>query len=259
MSNSQHSDSIKELAGALSKAQAQMGFASKDSTNPHFNSRYADLASVRDAIRDPFAMNGLAATHVVMENGHGRILRTILMHTSGEWLASDFPLLGDLTRPQVFGSLMTYAIRYSLAAIAGLAQDDDDGNQAQQQAETYREATPVKTKQPPLIPHAKEEIAYDEWLRTFVDDINTKWWRRKPGAKELINVFRLNKHLLKTLGKMLDQSEANNFAKGREAWETDSELMIDQAEEYCRELWRQSSLTAPLREPGGDDDKKPGA
>jgi len=257
MSNPQHSESIKELAGALSKAQAQMGFAKKDSTNPHFNSRYADLASVEDAIRDPFAMNGLSHSQVVVSNGHGHILRTMLMHMSGEWLASDFPLLGDITRPQVLGSLLTYARRYSLAAIAGIAQDDDDGNQAQQQAESYREATPVKPKAaPPLIPEAVEEIAYDEWLKTFVEDINAKWKKRKPDAPPLINIFRLNKHLLKSMGYMLDKSEANNFAAGREAWKTDSELMIDQAEEYCRDLWRKSSLT---REPGGDDDKKPGA
>lgn len=259
MSTDHHSESLKELATALSKSQGMMGNAVKDSTNPHFQSSYADLASVREAVREPFAANGLAATQVVARDDQGGlVLRTLLLHSSGEWLASDFPLLGDLTRPQVLGSLLTYARRYSLAAIAGIAQDDDDGNAAQQHADTRpaRTAPPERREMPKPGPPKQPKPDYRAWLDSFCADINGKWAKAHPDTKPLVTEFQINKHLIKHMGEPLAKSEATNFANGARLWETRSGLMADEAITYCR-AEAQKALAklkpAPAREPGADD------
>ncbi len=125
------SEAINELAAALSKAQGLMEGAKKDSDNPFFKSKYADLASVVDAIRGPFAENGLAYVQVpIPTEGDWVQVETILLHASGQWLSSivDVPVSkGDA---QGYGSALTYARRYGLSAICGVAPEDDDGNAA---------------------------------------------------------------------------------------------------------------------------------
>ncbi len=133
------SESIAALAAALAKAQSQMGHASKGSVNPHFKNRYADLANVLDAVREPLAANGLAVSQLASAGDHGAACTTVLMHSSGEWIASTLELPVSKADAQGFGSALTYARRYSLAAICGIAQDDDDGEGA-------RKAPPVPAK-----------------------------------------------------------------------------------------------------------------
>ena len=125
------SDSITKLAAALAKAQGEMKHASKDSNNPHFKSKYADMAAVVEATREPFAKHGLSCVQGNdIAEGNGVIIETMLMHESGEWLLSR--LLVPVTKwdAQGIGSAMTYGRRYSLMAMAGLAADDDDGESA---------------------------------------------------------------------------------------------------------------------------------
>lgn len=119
-----------KLAEALCKAQAVMSGAKKDKKNPFFKSSYADLASAFAAIRDPFAANGLSITQPmeVLENGR-TLLKTRLMHTSGEYIESTM-MLPDIADPQKIGSAISYYRRYSLMSIAGLPAEDDDGNAA---------------------------------------------------------------------------------------------------------------------------------
>jgi hypothetical protein len=125
------SESIAALAAALSKAQASITGALKDSANPFFKSRYADLASCWDACRKPLTDNGLAVIQTI-EAGEGRaILVTTLCHASGEWIKSYCPILTKDDSPQGQGSGITYARRYALAAMVGLAQIDDDAEAAQ--------------------------------------------------------------------------------------------------------------------------------
>jgi hypothetical protein len=118
----QRSDSIKELAVALCKAQSQMTAAVKDSVNPHFRSNYADLASVWEAVRKPLTENGLSVSQLV----DGMELETILVHVSGEFISSRYPLNPIKADPQGLRSSITYARRTALEAIAGIAPDDDD-------------------------------------------------------------------------------------------------------------------------------------
>jgi len=127
------SRSIAELAAALSKAQAQMDFAKKDSSNPYFKSKYADLTAVWDAIRKPLTDNGLSITQLTKDCVSGDVvIETVLLHESGEWIKSAIAMKPVDTKPQSIGSCITYARRYSLSSIVGCVGDipDDDGNVA---------------------------------------------------------------------------------------------------------------------------------
>ena len=126
------SDSVAGLAAALAKAQGVMKGALKDSANPFFSSRYADLASVVEAIRAAFSANGLSYIQTVEPSDKDEVrVETTLLHSSGEWISC-----GILSLPvskidaQGYGSALTYARRYSLSAAVGVAPEDDDGNAA---------------------------------------------------------------------------------------------------------------------------------
>lgn len=126
------SESIKNLALALNKAQAEMGGAKKAENNPFFKSKYADLKEVVKAVKEPFANNGLSYTQFPIEN-NGRIgVETILMHSSGEYITNSFTVNLSKQDAQGAGSAITYCRRYALQAIAGIPSEDDDGNAASQ-------------------------------------------------------------------------------------------------------------------------------
>ena len=136
------SDSIAALAAALAKAQAAITGATKDSANPYFNSRYADLASVRGACIGPLTANGLCVVQFPRATAGGVEVETLLAHSSGEWVAETLAMPVSKWDAQAVGSAITYARRYALAAIAGVAPEDDDGNAA-------TAAAPKVLKQPP--------------------------------------------------------------------------------------------------------------
>lgn len=137
-----HSDDIKDLATALAKAQAAMTGARKDSTNPHFRSNYADLASVREAsvpalnkfeiavVQSPrLVQNGAPTVQGTVEAWLVEV-ETTLIHASGQWLADTLAVPVTQANAQGVGSAITYARRYALAAVAGVAPEDDDGEAA---------------------------------------------------------------------------------------------------------------------------------
>lgn len=126
----QTSETINELATALAKAQSEITGALKDSANPFFKSRYADLASCWDACRAPLSKNGLSVVQGLdVSEGH-LYLKTRLMHATGQWIDSTTPVTPKDETPQAMGSALTYARRYALTAMVGVAQVDDDGNAA---------------------------------------------------------------------------------------------------------------------------------
>lgn len=140
------SPEINEIATALSKAQGQMNAAAKDSTNPHFKSKYADLASVWQACREPLSSNGLAVTQTLDLIGDKQILITTLLHSSGQWMRSTM-LLPMCSKPQETGSILSYFRRYSLASICGVYQSDDDAETAQ---------APTRSSQAKPMPYPEE-------------------------------------------------------------------------------------------------------
>lgn len=132
------SESIAGLAAALADAQAEIENAAKASKNDHLKNRYADLAEILNTVRPVFSRHGLAFTQLPsMENGQVCV-ETVLTHKSGEWISSTLAgPFGMMDRnhnirqdAQSIGSAITYYRRYALAAMAGIAQEDDDGNAA---------------------------------------------------------------------------------------------------------------------------------
>ena len=121
------SNCLDELGAALAKAQGELTGAKKDSKNPFFKSNYADLASIHDAIRESFSKHGLSYIQTTEEDG---ILITTLLHSSGQWIRGRLKIDAVKKDPQGIGSAITYARRYALAAIAGVAQIDDDAESA---------------------------------------------------------------------------------------------------------------------------------
>ena len=124
------SESIGNLAKALSQVQAVLRGAIKDSNNPFFKSSYADLSSVWDACREPLAKHGLSIIQTTDVADNGVIVETTLAHESGEWISGRLLLNPTKHDPQGIGSALTYGRRYSLAAIVGVCPEDDDGEGA---------------------------------------------------------------------------------------------------------------------------------
>lgn len=150
------SHEIDKLGEALAAAQGEIDSAKKSAANPYFKSKYADLAEVWYAIREALSKNGLAVAQtpfaeygnfvtrkVKVEKKDGSYdireitereafvtVKTRLIHASGQWIEDELEILPAKSDPQGIGSAITYARRYALAAIVGVAQDDDDGNAA---------------------------------------------------------------------------------------------------------------------------------
>jgi hypothetical protein len=124
------SESVKNIAAALIGFQKEVGVINKESTNPFFKSKYADLATILKAIHQPLLNNGLTILQFP-EGEHG--LTTRLLHISGEWMESTYYMHPVKTSPQDAGSAITYQRRYAIGAILNLNIDeDDDGNKSSQ-------------------------------------------------------------------------------------------------------------------------------
>ena len=156
----QKSDSIKNIASAMCKAQSVMGGANKGANNPFFKSKYADFGAVIEVVREPFASNGLSYIQFPIED-NGRIgVETILMHESGEWISNSFTVQLSKQDAQGAGSAITYCKRYGLQAVAGIPSEDDDGNHASPQTsnKSKNQEEPVKWYQDSQFNQEKEGI-----------------------------------------------------------------------------------------------------
>lgn len=179
-----HSEQINELATALAKAQGQTEGAKKDSANPFFKSKYADLASVWGACRQQLSSNGLSITQCPEESDNGIAVETMLLHSSGQWIKSRYTMPVSKVDAQAVGSAITYARRYSLAAIVGIAPEDDDGNAA------------VKGRPEPPISKKPEEPPKRD-LPTYPNDqfkTNLPSWmerisQNKQTSEQIINMI----------------------------------------------------------------------
>ena len=122
------SDNIDKLAQALSKAQSEMKGAEKKSTNPYFNSGYADLHTVIEASLPHLTKYGLS----VIQGNDGKpgefYVTTMILHESGQWIKSKLKMPVEKATAQSIGSTITYGRRYGLSAMVGISQYDDDGN-----------------------------------------------------------------------------------------------------------------------------------
>jgi hypothetical protein len=124
-----------ELFAALSKAQGEIENASKNAANPHFKSKYADLAEILNTTRPVFAANGLSLSQFPGFNGSLASVTTVIAHASGGYITAVASCVPAKSDAQGIGSATTYLRRYSAAAAAGIAQEDDDGNAAAHEGE----------------------------------------------------------------------------------------------------------------------------
>lgn len=140
------SESIKELAAALSKAQGAMEGAKKDSANPFFKSKYADLASCWEACRKPLSDNGLAITQPFSSDIEKMsvTVHTTVWHLSGEWLSESVTVTLEKFDPQKMLLVVTYLRRGQLAAFVGIAPEDDDGNSTHDNGNRPHKAAPAE-------------------------------------------------------------------------------------------------------------------
>jgi hypothetical protein len=158
------SELINELAKALCNAQGQMGGAVKDSSNPFFKSKYADITSVIKAIKQPFSDNGLSYTQFPISNEHGVGVSTRLMHVSGQYLEMEYTLPTVKKDPQSSGSAITYARRYALQSIAGIPVADDDAEAAMLRGdENKSEVKTISDKQIITIEKLLDETKSDRF------------------------------------------------------------------------------------------------
>jgi hypothetical protein len=128
--NMLRSESIKNIAQAVVSAQGQLVSAPKNSENPYFNSKYADLATCMDTLRPVLSKNGLAVMQFPVTSETQLEVETVLMHNSGEWIACQVGCRPKDMSPQSIGSAITYLRRYGLSVIGLVTDADDDGNAA---------------------------------------------------------------------------------------------------------------------------------
>lgn len=196
------SESIDQLATALAAAQGMMKNPVKKKTariksdKGSYEYKYADLAETFDVIRDPLSKNGLSVTQTMERvlvgdaQGTNFFLATTLRHKSGQWVSSYYPLPVG-AKPQEFGSVLTYARRYSLSAIVGIASDeDDDANEAQK--------IEVAPRKPEVAKAVELSIRQIEDIRLYTSELD---------------VDRITKFLAWLNVKSLDDIKAHQYER----------------------------------------------
>lgn len=164
-----HSEVLGNLAKALASAQLEMKDAKKDSRNPHFKNTYASLSSVRETVTPVLAKHGLATLQTFEPHGdNGVCVVTWLLHESGQWINSRLYVPVQKKDAQGVGSAITYGRRYALAAICGIASDDDDDGEA---AVGKREAANGNGTAPKADKGASDEA--EKLLATLFDKADT--------------------------------------------------------------------------------------
>jgi len=166
------SPETNEISAALAKAQGVMNNPGKGAKNPHFKSNYADLSSGINAIREGLSANGIAVIQAPRLEGDVMMLDTRLTHGSDQYFESEWPICKLPAPPQQIGSALTYARRYALFAMVGIAGEDDDGNAAN------ASATPAPPVPGPLT---------DEQINHLYDLIR----RAKPNLVSFLDFFGL--------------------------------------------------------------------
>lgn len=157
------------LFAALALAQGEIENATKASTNPHFKSKYADLAEVLNTVRPTFAKHGLAIVQSTSAEPGVVFVTTAIVHKDGGYITSTASCTPAKADAQGIGAATTYLRRYGLAAMAGVAQEDDDGNAAAHNKPVAQRRSPGL----PLLLSAITDAGTDEQLEQLRDQIRT--------------------------------------------------------------------------------------
>lgn len=199
------SEQINEIAAALAKAQLGVKSALKDSFNPGFKSKYADLSAVKDAIGDCLSKNDIAViqAHGILDTGQV-VLSTRLMHKSGQWVESQYLIKPIKEDPQGYASATTYARRISLASMVGVvADEDDDGNAASQRGPVRDESAedPAMQAAKAFVRKAIKETGaamseadLDNWVNAWskhIEQLRAKYPEEAKAVDAAINAQRV--------------------------------------------------------------------
>jgi hypothetical protein len=177
------SDEINEFAAAFSKAQGMIGNAKRDRDNPFFKSKFADLASIREAIREPLSSNDLSLIQFPRTRDNGVEIETMILHKSGQFMSEVTFWPANKVDVQGLASALTYGRRQSAMAMLGVAtsDDDDDGNGAVEKPTIVRNGEPIPV--PGKAPAAYSELFTQadiaanlgsEALRVFWTELSAK-------------------------------------------------------------------------------------
>jgi hypothetical protein len=159
---------MKQIIAALLKAQMDMGNAKKDSKNPFYNSKYADLNSVREAIMPHLNENKILILQPMITIDGCEYVKTVLLHESGETIESFTKILcKSQNDPQAYGSGVTYARRYGLQSLLSIGADDDDGNNAS------KEKTQKQQEKPSFL-NVDEAVKEMKAVKSY-SEISTVW------------------------------------------------------------------------------------
>jgi len=224
------SESIKNIAIAMSNFQGEVKNPPKLAKNPFFNSKYTTLDALIDTAKPLLQKNGLSFTQSCAGDGMNITVTTLLMHSSGEWIESEpLTLKADKATAQGAGSAITYARRYCLSAFLGLASDeDDDGNNAEQQKnkepKQYQEPK-RNTKQT-----AKQEPQREEPRLVQQEDTKGDKVISTAQAKRLFALAHGNVELVKTV------CEAYEYKSSKDILVKDYEEMADQIEKTQKSI-----------------------
>lgn len=201
---------MKEILAALAACQAACEAPKKTSTNPHFKSKFADLASVMAVLHEPLAANGLAIVQSPsLVDGKVVTVQTTLYHKSGESLdCGTLSMPTERPGPQAVGSAITYARRYALMAVFGLAGEDDDGESAEQRKPAKEKRT-LDDVAAPFEKHTPEPM--DNVAALLVD---------LPKCATRATLVQWAKALLDVKGSKADKDAAwGNWAAQCATWE----------------------------------------
>lgn len=142
MINTEHA--TPELLAAMSAAQGEIENATKNAQNSHLKNKYADLAEIINTVREVFPKHGLSITQAPHYDGSLCSVTTMLAHKAGGYITSTASCVPAKSDAQGIGAATTYLRRYSMAAMAGISQEDDDGNSAAHD----RKPDPVRKQEP---------------------------------------------------------------------------------------------------------------
>lgn len=214
------SEAIDLLAGALAKAQAEISGAAKDATNPHFRSQYATLASVWEAWQKVGPANDLALMQVTAVEDTRTVLVTRLAHKSGQWIEGIYPIRPVKDDPQGMGSALTYARRYALSAMVGIAPEDDDGNEASKDrtapAKPRQDPPATQTAAPPPAPPKPDGRTKEQRAKAWVEE-SKALFAKMLVADEVDEYCQQNADRLDSLAKNYPELDAEFTQAVRDA------------------------------------------
>lgn len=200
------SEKIDEIAGALVQAQAQMGAAFKDNTNPHYKSGFASLASVILTVKEPLHNNGLSFVQPTIRADGFVGCETRIIHTSGQWIEGELTLPLTKQDPQAAGSAITYARRYSLMSMLGLPTTDDDAESAIEPDEVEPIVESIVSDEVQEMFNAsmatQDDMTLISLIGVLTDEQQTKLFNSFPSGK---------KQKMKDLYRELTTSGCNKF------------------------------------------------